>query len=79
MHRKLDGLVVAWCRPEQQLERLIARGLSQAESRKRVASQMPVDEKLRYATERVDCSGSLDDTRRQVAALAAKLRSQPSK
>jgi len=35
-----------------------------------------VAEKLRYATEKIDCSGSLEDTRRQVAALAAKLRKQ---
>jgi dephospho-CoA kinase len=77
-HKSLDGLVVAWCKPEQQLERLLARGLSEAEARKRIASQMPVDEKLRYATERIDCSGLLEDTRRQVEALAAKLRRGPS-
>ena len=77
-HNSLDGLIVAWCKPEQQLERLIARGLTEAEARKRIASQMPVEEKLRYATERIDCSGSLDETRKQVEALAAKLRSQPS-
>jgi len=27
IHKTLDGLVVAWCEPEQQLERLVARGL----------------------------------------------------
>jgi dephospho-CoA kinase len=32
IHEKLDGLVVAWCEPEQQLERLLARGLSEAEA-----------------------------------------------
>ena len=77
-HKGLDGLVVAWCKPEQQLERLLARGLSEAEARKRMASQMPVEDKLRYATERVDCSGSLEETQRQVEALAAKLRHAPS-
>jgi len=77
-HRRLDGLVVAWCRPEQQLERLTARGFSEAEARMRIASQMPVEEKLRHATERIDCSGTLRETRREVEALAAKLRSRPS-
>jgi dephospho-CoA kinase len=72
--RHLDGLVVAWCRPEQQLERLLARGLSEDEARRRIASQMPVEEKLHQATERIDCSGTLDDTRAQVDALSAKLR-----
>jgi len=70
----LDGLVVAWCEPQQQLERLLARGLSEAEARRRIAAQLPVEEKLRLATEKIDCSGSLEETRRQVEALAAKLR-----
>jgi dephospho-CoA kinase len=74
IHEHLDGLVIAWCRPEQQLERLLARGLSEAEARRRIAAQMPVEEKLRHATEKIDCSGSLEQTRRQVEALAAKLR-----
>ena len=78
LHRKLDGLIVAWCRPEQQLERLVARGFTEAEAQRRIASQMPVDEKRRYATERIDCSGTLDATRHQVEALAAKLRGETS-
>lgn len=74
IHKHLDGLVIAWCRPEQQLERLIARGLSESEARRRISAQMSVEEKLRYATEKIDCSGSLEQTRQQVAALAASLR-----
>lgn len=73
IHQNLDGLVVAWCRPEQQLERLAARGLSEDEARRRIAAQMPVEEKLRYATEKIDCSGTLEQTLEQVQALAAKL------
>jgi dephospho-CoA kinase len=74
IHKNLDGLVVAWCEPEQQLKRLLARGLSEPEARRRIAAQLPVEEKLRLATEKIDCSGSLEGTRRQVEALAAKLR-----
>jgi dephospho-CoA kinase len=70
----LDGLVITWCRPEQQLERLLSRGLTESEARQRIAAQLPIDEKIRYATHRIDCSGTLDETRRQVQALAAKLR-----
>jgi dephospho-CoA kinase len=77
-HKNLDGLVVTWCLPEQQLERLRARGLSEEDARQRIAAQLPVEEKLRYATEKIDCSGSLEETRKQVKALAAKLR-RPSK
>ena len=74
IHRQLDGLVVAWCHPEQQFQRLLARGLSEAEARRRIGAQLPVEEKLLLATEKIDCSGSLEETRRQVEALAAKLR-----
>lgn len=73
-HQNLDGLVVAWCTPEQQLARLLARGLSEADARRRIAAQLPVAEKLRNATEKIDCSHSIEETRRQVEALAAKLR-----
>src|SRR5260221_13448730 len=74
IHKKLDGLVVAWCEPEQQLQRLLARGLSEVEARRRITAQLPVEEKLLLATEKIDCSGSLEQTRRQVEAFGAKLR-----
>ncbi len=73
---KLDGLVVAWCEPEQQIERLRTRGMSEGEARKRIAAQLPLEEKLRRATETINCSGSLEETREQVQALAAKLRKE---
>lgn len=72
--RNLDGMVVTWCRPEQQLARLLARGLTEQEARQRIAAQLPMEEKLRHATEKIDCSASLEETRSQVQALAAKLR-----
>jgi dephospho-CoA kinase len=73
LHPRLDGVVVAWCLPEQQLARLIERGMSEAEARQRMAMQMPVGQKLTLAAEKIDCSGSIEETRRQVDALAAKL------
>jgi dephospho-CoA kinase len=78
IHEKLDGLIVAWCSPQQQLERLVKRGLTEAEARRRIAAQLPVEEKLRLATEKIDCTSSLEQTRRQVEALAFKLRRVPA-
>jgi len=72
MAARLDGLVVAWCTPEQQLERLRARGMSEMEARRRMAAQLPIDEKLKHATYTINCSGTLEETRGQVQALAAK-------
>ena len=74
MDKKLDGLVVAWCEPAQQLERLRARGMSETEARRRMAAQLPLEEKMKHATEKINCSGTLEETRAQVQALAAKLR-----
>jgi dephospho-CoA kinase len=70
----LDGLVVCWTRPEQQLERLRVRGLTEEAAKLRISAQLPVEEKIKFATETIDCSGSLEQTRKQVEALAAKLR-----
>jgi dephospho-CoA kinase len=66
----LDGLVVTWCTPEQQLQRLLSRGLTPTEAQRRIASQLPADEKLRHATYQIDCSHSIEKTRQQVTALA---------
>lgn len=74
MTKNLDGLVVTWCRPEQQLERLRARGMSETDAKQRIAAQLPLQEKLRYATEQIDCSSTLEATRAQVLALAEKIR-----
>lgn len=75
MHKQLDGLVVTWCELEQQVARLKQRGMSEADARNRIALQMPQEEKLRYATEKIDCSGTLAETRNRVEALASRLRS----
>ena len=78
LDKRLDGVVVAWCLPEQQLARLMERGMREAEARQRIAAQMPVQEKLALAAEKIDCSGSMEETRSQVDALAAKLRAAAS-
>jgi len=72
--KNLDGLVVVFCRPEQQVERLLARGMSEADARRRIAAQIPAEEKLKHATEKIDCSGSMEETWTQVRELAGRLR-----
>jgi dephospho-CoA kinase len=72
--KNLDGLLVTWCRPEQQMERLIAREMTEKEARARIGAQMPVEEKLKLATYRIDCSGTMEEMRRQVEEVAGRLR-----
>lgn len=72
--RRFDRLVVVYCRPEIQLERLMARnGLTRSAAELRIASQMPTAEKLRYADFTIDTSEGFEDTRRQVLDLFASL------
>ena len=78
LDKRLDGVVLAWCLPEQQVARLMERGMSEVEARQRIGTQMPVQEKLALAAEKIDCSGSIEETRSQVDALAAKLRAAAS-
>lgn len=73
--KKLDGLVVAWCTPEQQLERLLARGISELDARHRLAAQMPVEEKRKRAMYVIDCSRTISETQAQVQAFVLQLRS----
>jgi dephospho-CoA kinase len=76
-YQRYDALVVVHCTPELQLERLMARdGLSSDDARRRIRSQMPIEEKVRFADFRVDTSGTLDETRRQTDELASKLRAR---
>ncbi len=70
----LRKVIVAWCRPEQQLERLMAKlGVSRQEAERRIRAQMPLEEKRRRADYVIDCSGSKEETRRQVEALFPEL------
>ena len=73
-YRRFDHLIVVWCRPEIQLQRLIARDrLTPAEAKQRIASQMPQEEKKRYAGFLIDTSEGFDDTRRQVREIYRQL------
>ena len=68
-------VIVAWCHPDQQLERLMAKtGVSREEAERRIQAQMPAEEKHRRADYRIDCSGSKEHTREQVVALYPALR-----
>jgi dephospho-CoA kinase len=58
-YQSYDLLVVVWCRPEQQLQRAVARGMSEARARQMIAAQMPIDDKRSYADVVVDTAGQL--------------------
>ena len=68
-------IIATCCRPEQQLERLITKtGLSREAAQRRIAAQMPLEEKSRRADYVIDCSGNMESTRAQVAAVYGELK-----
>ena len=75
--RRFDKMVVVWCRPEQQVERYTAKsGLSEEDIRRRMAAQMPGEEKKRLADFVIDTSESLQDAERQVKEVLAQLQAR---
>jgi dephospho-CoA kinase len=73
----MDCVIVAVCRPEQQLARLVARdGLTVDQARQRIAAQLPMAIKAERADYVIDTSGTLEDTDRQVTELWERLRSK---
>ena len=70
----LDKIIVCWCSPSQQIERLRERGLSLEHAQQRIAAQMPMEEKRALADEVIDCSGALDVTEQQVKQVVTKLK-----
>ncbi len=67
-------IIVVVCRPEQQLERLMAKaGVSREEAERRIRAQMPAEEKRRRADYLIDTSESFERTRDQTHTVFAEL------
>jgi len=74
-YQRFDKLIVVHCRPEVQLQRLMRRNkLSREEAEQRIATQMPQEEKKRYADYLIDTSGDFAETRRQTEDVYHALR-----
>jgi len=68
--------VLVWVPEEIQIERTVARDrCSRDEALRRIAAQLPIDEKRAMADHVIDNSGSPEETTRQVESLYAKLTS----
>lgn len=75
---KYDATVLVWVPRAVQIERTVARdGCDVGEAERRVAAQMPIDDKRALASHVIDNSGSLESTREQVEALWQELVGTP--
>lgn len=71
---KYDATILAWVPVDVQIERTVARdGCARGEAERRIAAQMPIDEKRDYADYIIDNSGTPEETELQVKALYEKL------
>ena len=71
---RFEKVIVTWCTPQQQIERLMHKGLSREEAEHRIAAQIPVEEKKRRADFVIDSSGPLENTRGQVERIYSSLK-----
>lgn len=84
-HREKDfgRVIITKCRGEQQVRRLVARGLSRGDAESRIAIQMRFADKLAHAeragipVDVIDTSGSADETDAQVTRIIDVLGSLP--
>ena len=75
-YKRFDKLIVVWCRPELQLRRLMSRdNLSKEAAVARIESQMPQEEKKKYADFLIDTSGTFEETRIQTIEVFKQLKS----
>src|SRR5262249_23548876 len=73
----VDRVIVVYAEPAVQRERLMRRdGLDAAEAERRIASQMPLAEKVRLAHYVIDNSDSPEETAAQVRAVHAALEAE---
>jgi dephospho-CoA kinase len=76
---RFDRLIVVTCHPDQRIQRFARRlGISEdaarAEVARRMAAQIPDEEKIKAADFVIDNSGSLDATEQQVEGVFHELR-----
>jgi dephospho-CoA kinase len=71
---RYDRIVVIDVEPAVQIERGVARGMAEEEVRRRLAHQMPRQERLRHADHVIDNSGDLAQAERETARVVEALR-----
>lgn len=73
-YQRFDKLIVVHCRPDVQLDRLVARdGLSRDAAVKRITAQMSQEEKMKYADFLIDTSEGFDSARARTEAVFRQL------
>jgi dephospho-CoA kinase len=73
-YERYDRIVVAYCPPEVQQQRLMTRdGLSREQAQRRIDAQMSVEEKRDLADYVIDTSGTMEQTLQQTDRVLEQL------
>lgn len=67
--RDFDRVIVTACSVDRQLQRLLTRGMSELEARRRLSAQLPTEDKAARADYVIRTDGSLEETDRQVERI----------
>ncbi|HEX8370824.1 MAG TPA: dephospho-CoA kinase [Pyrinomonadaceae bacterium] len=74
-YTRFDKLIVVWCEPETQIERLMARNdFSREQALQRIGAQMPQEEKKRFADFLIDTTEGFEPARRQTIEVFEQLK-----
>lgn len=72
-----DAIIVVACAPAIQLKRLMQRdNISEDDAKKRIASQLPIDEKVKSADFVIQNDAGIDELRASLATLLKAIRSR---
>lgn len=74
-YKRFEKLIVVWCKPEIQLQRLMLRNnLSEEEALKRINVQMPQEEKKRFADFLIETSEGFEASKKQTIEIYERLK-----
>jgi len=71
--KMVDKIIVVYASPQVQIERLIARGMTEEDARNRIRNQMPIEDKMKFADFVINNDGSLEETQKQVKEIYTSL------
>ena len=73
-HKYFDTVMLTWCKPEIQLNRLMTRdNITEEEAKIKIASQMSFEEKKTFATHIIDTSYGIEVTRFTLEKIAKEI------
>jgi dephospho-CoA kinase len=75
-YKRYDRLILVVCPEQMQIQRFVQRGGTETEAIDRLARQLPLDEKRKFADFVIDTSGTFEETDTQVQDVYRNLKQE---